>query len=254
MRDVPSMRDRKIGSFPTSRLRLSSLQAGMGNYLLRRVEPELFRRIVGEAETIPLTVGQVLFEPGDRLTSVYFLDNGLVSMVAITEDDREVQAGTIGLEGAVGLSASGFVDTAFTRMMVQLPGQAVRVSEAQFARLNDESLEFRLGVSRYREVLTRTCIQSVACNALHSTQRRCARWILTAYEHAGGQQLPITQSFLADMLGVKRNAVSRVARDFQQLGLIRTHWGKVEVLNPDFLGDMACECFSIIRREIAKLV
>lgn len=225
-----------------------------GNYLLRRVVQDARARFTVSAETVTLDVGQILYEPGDLMAHVYLPDTGLVSLVAITEDGSEVQTGAIGREGAVGMSASGYVDTAFTRMVVQLPGRAVRVDAAQFESMVDESVEFCSAVSRYRDVLTRTCIQSVACNALHSTQRRCARWILTAYDHAGGQKLPITQSFLAAMLGVKRNAVSRVARDFQQLRLIQTRWGKVEVLNPDFLGDMACECYSIIRREIAKLV
>lgn len=211
-------------------------------------------RFIDLADTVTLSVGQVLYEPGDLMTSVYLLDAGLISMVAVMEDGREVQTGAIGREGAVGMSASGFVDTAFTRMQVQLPGQALVVKADRFMALVDESLEFCSAVSRYRDVLTRTCIQSVACNALHSTQRRCARWILTANDHVDGQKLPITQSFLAAMLGVKRNAVSRVARDFQQLGLIRTRWGTIEILNADFLGDMACECYGISRREIAKLI
>lgn len=224
------------------------------NYLLRRVTRELGAQFGDLGDTMSLAPGQILYEPGDLMTSVYLPEAGLVSMVAATEDGREVQTGAIGREGAVGMSASGYVDTAFTRMVVQLPGRALRVDAARFEAMVDESTAFCSAVSRYRDVLTRTCIQSVACNALHSTQRRCARWILTAYDHADGQKLPITQSFLAAMLGVKRNAVSRVARDFQQLGLIRTRWGKVEILNADFLGDMSCECYGVIRREIAKLI
>ena len=225
-----------------------------GNFLLRRVERGVLAHFTELGEMVSLAPGQVLYEPGELMTSVYLPEAGLISMVAVTEDGREVQTGAIGREGAVGISASGYVDTAFTRMLVQLPGRALRVDAARFEAMVDESTAFCSAVSRYRDVLTRTCIQSVACNALHSTQRRCARWILTAYDHADGQKLPITQSFLAAMLGVKRNAVSRVARDFQQLGLIRTRWGTVEVLNADFLGDMACECYSVIRREIAKLI
>ena len=221
---------------------------------MRRVGPDVQARFSDFADTAILSVGQVLYEPGDLMTSVYLPNAGLISIIAVMEDGRQVQTGAIGREGAVGMSASGYVDTAFTRMEVQLPGHALKVDAERFEAIVDESEEFCSAVSRYRDVLTRTCIQSVACNALHSTQRRCARWILTANDHADGQKLPITQSFLAAMLGVKRNAVSRVARDFQQLELIRTRWGTVEILNADFLGDMACECYGVIRREIAKLI
>ena len=227
--------------------------AASRNALLGQLPATLRNEFIKAGTDVDLDVGARLYDVGEELTHIYLPHTGLVSMVVVTEDGREVEAATIGREGAVGLSASGSIDAAFNQFVVRMSGQALRVTAAQFEAMISRSSTFGSGVARYREILARTCIQSVACNALHSTQRRCARWILTAYDHADGAKLPVTQSFLATMLGVKRNAVSRVAREFQELGLIRTRWGKVEVLNPEFLGDMACECYWITKMEVDKL-
>ena len=151
------------------------------------------------------------------------------------------------------MSASGFVDLAFTCYTVQIPGSAQRLTAAAFEDMVDGSTRFCSAVSRYRDVLTRTSLQAVACNALHDVMRRCARWILTTHDRIEGDKLPITQEFLAGMLGVKRNAVSAVARELQAQGLIGYSRGKIDVLDRAGLRQVACDCYEIISGEIDKL-
>lgn len=137
------------------------------NHLLDRVPPDERARMDDRLEPVLLEAGQVLYEPGQPLTHVFLPLTGMISLVAVMSDGRTAEGMTIGREGAAGLSASGYVDDAFNRYVVQLPGSGYRVKAEDFEDLVDESVEFCSAVTRWREVMVRMSLQSVACNALH---------------------------------------------------------------------------------------
>lgn len=224
------------------------------NHLFARVaaadRDALFERL----EPVTLAAGTTLYAPGDPLTHVYFPSSGMISLIARTSDGLSAEAATIGREGAVGMSASGYVDAAFALCAVRIPGSAFRARAADFEDMIDLSPELCSAVSRWREVMLRMTLQLVACNALHNVRQRCARWVLTTRDRFEDDTVPLTQELLADMLGVKRNAISVVARDFQQAGLIEYKRGQIAVRDPARLQREACECYGLIAREIAKLV
>ncbi len=224
------------------------------NYLLSRVAPTDQSTLIASLQPVTLELGQVLYEPGQRLDHIYLPTAGMISLIVVMPDGRCAETAAIGCEGAAGLNASGFVDTAFTRFQVQLPGAAQRITAAAFEDMVDASVGFCSAVSRYRDVLTRTTLQSVACNALHDVRRRCARWILQTHDRTDGDRLPITQEFLAAMIGVKRNAVSKVARELQSDGVIEYCRGKIAVVDRDRLQEIACDCYGIIHAEVDKLL
>lgn len=223
------------------------------NHLLGRVEPDDFDNMLGRMEPVDLPIGCVLYEPGAPLTHVYFPTSGMISLVVVMADGRAIEGATIGREGAAGISASGYVDPAFSRYVVQLPGTGFRVAAADFEDMIDESVALCSSVARWRDVLMRMILQSVACNALHNVRQRCARWILTTHDRSESSHLALTQEFLAEMLGVKRNAVSIVARDLQAMGAIEYTRGRVTVLDTNILAQQSCECHATLRREINKL-
>lgn len=223
------------------------------NHLLDRVPPEERAKLAKRLEPVKLALGQVLYQPGDPMTHIYLLNTGMISMVSVMRDGRSAETGTIGREGAAALSASGYVDAAFTRFVVQIEGNGYRVTAADFEDMVDASVAFCSAVSRWRDVLLRMTVQSVACNALHNVRQRCARWVLTTHDRTEDNRLSLTQEFLAGMLGVKRNAISIVARDLQQLGLIEYKRGRVTVINREALTEVSCECYGLVRAEIAKL-
>lgn len=223
------------------------------NHLLDRIPTDERASIDAWLEPVALDAGQVLYEPGDAMTHVYFLTSGMVSLVAIMKDGRNVESATIGREGAIGMSASGYVDPAFTRHVVQIPAAGYRTTAADFEEMIDQSVKFCSAVVRWREVMLRMALQLVACNSLHDVRQRCARWILTTHDRTEADQLPLTQEFLAGMLGVQRNAVNIVARDLQRLGLIEYRRGRVAVIDREGLIGASCECYSLIHDEVAKL-
>ncbi len=223
------------------------------NHLLDRIPTGERAKIDARLEPVTLDAGQVLYEPGDPMTHVYFPTSGMISLVAVMKDGRTTEAATVGREGAAGLSASGYVDPAFTRHVVQIPAAGYRATAADFEDMVDESVTFCSAVVRWREVLLRATLQSVACNSLHDARQRCARWILTTHDRTEVDRLPLTQVFLAEMLGVKRNAINIVARELQAMGMIEYKRGRVTVINRDRLMEISCECYALVRAEISRL-
>lgn len=223
------------------------------NHLLARVDPRDRATMAKWLAPMPLRVGEVIYEPGDPMTHVILPEQGMLSLVAVMADGRLAETAAIGCEGAAGLSASGYVDPSFNRCVVQIAGHALRVEAARFEDMIDMSPEFCSAVTRWRDVATRTAWQTVACNALHLVRERCARWILTSDDRSIGEPLPLTQEYLADILGVKRNAISVVARELQKLGLIAYSRGRVTVLERAGLEQVSCECYRAVRDEFAKL-
>ncbi len=225
-----------------------------GNGLLDRVPPHEQTALKPYFETVALRAGEILYQPGDPLTHVYFPLSGMVSLIAVMKDGRAVETMTIGREGVVATSASGYVDPAFSRFVVQVPGTAVRASAQGFEDMIDASVGLCSAVSRYREVLLRTTLQIVACNAVHSVRQRCARWILITHGRSGSDLLPLTQASLAEMLGVKRNAVSIVTRELRRLGVIENKRGLIEVVDREALNTIACECYGLVHKELGRLL
>lgn len=224
------------------------------NHLLARVAAKDRKTLFARLEPVTLISGSTLYEPGVPLTHVYFPSSGMISLIARTGDGLSAEAATIGREGAVGMSASGYVDRAFALCAVRIPGTAYRARAADFEDMIDMSPELCSAVARWREVMLRMTLQLVACNALHNVRQRCARCILTTRDRFEADTVPLTQALLADMLGVKRNAISVVAREFQANRMIGYRRGLIDVQDPAGLTREACECYALIAREIAKLV
>src|SRR5206468_12354091 len=86
-------------------------------------------------------------------------------------------------------------------------------------------------------------MQSTACNAIHSVEQRLARWLLMAQDRIGADEFPLTQEFVAMMLGASRPTVTVVAGTLQKAGLITYHWGDIRILHRERLADVSCECY-----------
>lgn len=223
------------------------------NHLLARIaeadRPDFERRL----EPIPLPKGHVLYEPGDPLTHVIFPTSGMIALIAVMSDGRATETAIVGREGAIGISASGYTDPAFNRYVVQIDGAGYRASAAEFEQMVDDSVGLCSAVARWRDVLLRMTLQSVACNILHNVRQRCARWILSTRDRTGADLFPVTQEALAQTLGVKRNAINLAAREMQREGAIRYVRGRLRIVDPDRLRAMACECYPLLLGEIEKL-
>src|SRR5437867_3193503 len=202
-----------------------------GNRLLDRLPKTEYEHLVPLLETVSLAAEQGLYDVNDLIPHVYFPKTGMVSLVILLEDGRQVESGTIGNEGLVGLPVVlGFGFSAH-RVVCQVPGESLRLAVSPFMEAVKRSPRLHSLLQRYVEVSLRNTAQIVACNALHPVAERLCRWLLMIHDRVATEAFPITQEFLAQMLGARRQTISIVAATLQKAGLITYRRGIVRILN-----------------------
>jgi CRP-like cAMP-binding protein len=224
-----------------------------GNRLLAALPGEELERLRPDLEEVKLESGAILTDAEQPLTHVYFPHDSVVSLVSLMEDGRIAETATVGREGVAGFDAMLHGETAFNRQTVQLTGGASRIEFGKMVQIVQELRHLRLVMCCYVQAFIAQVLQSVACNGLHSVDVRCGRWLLMTHDRVGKDSFPLTQQFLAEMLGVHRPTVTVAARMLQQAGLIRYSRGVVTVLDRAGLENAACECYRIVRRRFERL-
>jgi CRP-like cAMP-binding protein len=224
------------------------------NRLLAALEPEDFGRLAPHLEVVHLPRGKVLYENGEAIRFAYFPHNCMVSLVAVLEDGGSVEMAVFGCEAVLGFVSAIVVREALGRYVAQVPGTASRIPVEHLQRAFAESPDLRQLMLRYFEALLAQTFQTVACNAVHSVEARCCRWILSTHDRVSGDTLPLTHEFLAEMLGVQRSTVSITTRTLQTAGLITQRRGLIAVVDRAGLEEVACECYRTIRERYERLL
>ena len=201
-------------------------------------------RLVKACQSVPLTLNQVLGEPGDIQHHVYFPSQGVISMVALVDGQRGVEVGMVGREGVVGGHVVLGVATWPWRVVVQGAGQALRLGVAAFMAQTAMSDGLRRAVCRHLYVLMAQQAATSACTRFHLIGPRLARWLLMSQDRAESDEFRITHEFLAYMLGVRRVGITAAAGGLQRLGLIAYHRGEIHVIDRPGLEAAACSCYA----------
>jgi len=224
------------------------------NLLLAALPAPDYARLLRTLEAIPLKLRHVLHKPGEPIQHVYFPGGGFCSMVAVLKDGTMVEIATIGREGMVGAFAALNGNGIPPMTMVQ--GETAicyQMPMAVFHREMERRGVFYELVTQYTRALVGFVMQSAACNAIHSAERRLARWLLLAQDRMSGDDFPLTQEFVAMMLGVARPTVSVVLGTLQRAGPITYRRGHVTVVNREKLEAASCECYGTVKAAFDRL-
>lgn len=224
------------------------------NLLLAALPAEDYGLLSPHLAQVELERGKLLYDPGDRIDTIFFPQDGVISLMTLMENGAAIESATVGREGAVGLSATVSPRQSLLRVIVQTPTRAMRISTSQLHDAWHKSPRIRELVDRHGEALFGHAVQSVACNALHSVEARFCRWLLTCHDRISTDTIALTQEFLADMLGVQRTTVTAVARALQEKGAIRYRRGVVDIIDRQMLEALTCECYGVIRRTYERLL
>lgn len=224
------------------------------NQLLAGLDEAEYDGFVGLLEPYDASIRTQVHDPGARIDHVYFPLRCVFSLVA-GDGEETVEVNTIGYEGMVGLPV--FLGTGVSphSAFCQVPGPAVRIRSTalvDFLSSGDGSMHSRL--HRYTQSTIVQLAQSVACNQLHSTEQRAARWLLMTRDRVEADTFPMTQEFLAQMLGVRRATVSSVANSLQQAGIITYNRGVISIIDTPALEATSCECYRLVRDEHEQLL
>ena len=225
------------------------------NRLLRGLPSEEYQRIAGALRAVPLEFKQVLQRQDEPIRHVYFPHGGVVSVVTITRDGRMVEAATVGHEGMVDVGAVLGATRALHEILVQVPGIAAHALPIDvFRREMARGGVFAERISRYGQAFLALVTQSIACNGLHSVEQRCCRWLLMTADRMHEPDFPLTQEFLAVMLGVRRASVHAVVRMLRERDLIRYSRRRVRLVDRAGVEARACECYGVVRAHFHRLL
>jgi CRP-like cAMP-binding protein len=216
------------------------------NRLLNSLSPQTFDQLRPHLTSVELKRGVVMTRPNERFERVYFPISGFISVVVELSDGSMIETGMIGRDGVLGAGAALDDRLLLTTSLVQVPGQAWAIGMEHVRRLALADEKFRSVLVRHEQVLLAQAQQSAACNASHTVEARLCRWLLRMRDIVG-DDLPLTQEFLAQMIGARRPSVSLVAGTLQQAGLIKYSRGNITIIDVERVQDSACECYETVK-------
>ena len=185
------------------------------------------------------------------LDHVFFPDSGVVSVVAVYANGSIIEMATIGREGCTAVQATFGAEISSIRLLVQIPGGATRMPRAAFTGAMDSMPSFRTLMYAYIQAFLEQVLVSVACNGAHNLKQRLTRWLLMMRDRGDDDALQITQSLLAEMLGVQRPTITNAARELERAGLIARGRRQVSILDRQGLVAASCECYQLVRARTA---
>jgi CRP-like cAMP-binding protein len=231
-----------------------SMKARPQNRLLASLPSEVHKKLQPHLVPIELPYRCSIYEADRPIESVVFLETGVASLVNIMKNGQAAEVGTIGNEGIVGIPVVFGDSTAPTNVYMQVAGRGLKMKASLFREILGKSEHLRQAMLHYSHAFFNQVAQSAACNLFHPIEKRCCRWLLITRDRMQSNDFPLTQEFLAMMLGVQRTGVTQAAAKLQRAGLIHYTRGQVKILKPLSLESHSCECYGVTREDFDRLL
>lgn len=224
------------------------------NHLLAALPAQEFKRLEANLELVHLSLGQVLYESGCKLASVYFPTTTIVSLLFVLEDGASAEIAIVGNEGILGISLFMGGETTPSRAVVQSAGWAYRLDALHIKDEFKRAGPVMFLLLRYIQALITQMTQTAVCNRHHGIEQQLCRWLLLSLDRLDTDSLTMTQDLIANMLGVRREGVTDAAGKLQRAGYIRYSRGHITVLDRPGLEQRVCECYAVVKREFVRLL
>ena len=224
------------------------------NSILNALTRPEYERLSEHLDPVNLSPREILYQPEQPVTHVYFPNRGTVSVVSSFEDGETVEVGMVGNEGMFGVNV--FLGSVTTPLMaqVQLPGDALRMRAGVLIREFEKCGQLQDLLLRYTQAFTTQVAQTAACNRAHRVETRLAKWLLMCGDRAQSNELALTHEFIATMLGSRRAGITEAACLLKNAGLISYTRGNVTVADRGGLESLSCECYPRVKKEFTRLV
>ncbi|HEX6322258.1 MAG TPA: Crp/Fnr family transcriptional regulator [Vicinamibacterales bacterium] len=225
------------------------------NLLLAALPEEDRARLSPLLKAVPLETRTMFLREGQPIESVCFPQGGVCALTLTMADGRIAQVGIVGVDGLVGCLAGFGQDVAAYDAMVQIPdGGALLLPTRDFRDEMSRAGALHALVTGYMLAANAMTAASVACNALHTAEERCARWLLHAHDRVTASRFELSHEFIAMMLGVRRPTATLVAGILQRAGLIRYKRGRMEIVDRAGLEAASCECYRAVQAHFRGLL
>lgn len=224
------------------------------NILLGLLSPSDLNRLTPHLRSAHFEQHYVLFEADEEIEHVYFPTSAVVSLVVTLSTGEMIEAAMVGKDGVVGASAALDGKISLSRGIIQLPGEIIVCEIGALKSAAMQSPKLLSLLIRHEQTVYGQAQQSAACFATHRVDARLCRWLLRARDLSGSDNLPFTQEYLAEVLGVRRTSVTEVAHTLQEAGLIKYARGKIQIVDAKALRESACECYGSVQTLYKKLL
>ena len=223
------------------------VQTRLANKLLQVLQPAAYGRVAAKLKPASLQAKQILYKPNQPIDRIYFPETAVICLMTLMSNGDTVETATVGVEGASWISASIGASSMPCETIVAISGDAHAIEVQDLDAEMQHNEHFRDVLTRYSHALLIHSMRMTGCTALHSLEKRCARWMLTTLDRVSQDRFAITQEFLAMLLGATRPAVSGVLQDMKRLGTIDIERGLVLIRHREQLLGNSCECYDIIK-------
>jgi CRP-like cAMP-binding protein len=233
---------------------MTGLHSARENHLLAALPALEMQRLYPQLEETSLRTGDVLYEPGVELRHVYFPTTSIVSIVHAIENGSSTEVAIVGNEGIIGVPLFMGGDAASSRAIVQSAGHAFRMPGRHIKEAFIRGGAVQSLLLRYTQSLIAQMAQTAVCNRHHSLKQQLCRRLLMNLDRLPSNEMRMTQEWIANMLGVRREGVTESAGRLQKLGMIHYSRGHIVVLDRPALETETCECYGIVKRELHRLL
>jgi CRP-like cAMP-binding protein len=224
------------------------------NHLLAALPAAQWEQWCRHLECVDMRLGEVLYEPGDTLTHVYFPTTAIVSLLYVMRNGESAEIAIVGSEGVVGVALFMGGGSTSSRALVQSAGGAYRLSAPLMKRGFDQGGPVLHLLLRYTQALMTQMVQTAACNKHHSLDQQLCRWLLLSLDRLQGTQMHMTRKLIAHMLGVTEEGATAAVMRLKDLGLIDYEGGRIRVLDRTALEQRSCECYAVVKQEYDRLL
>jgi CRP-like cAMP-binding protein len=223
------------------------------NRLLRAMDKSDLNQLLPSLYEVPLTVEQVLEVPGKRIADVYFIESGLVSVLAMSSRDRRCAIAIIGREGMTGVPIILADHQWANETIVQSAGTALAISTDDLGNAMLANPTLLQSLLRFVHAFLSQTSQTVLASSSAKLEERLARLIIMSQDRLEGANLAVTHGTLAQLLAVRRPGVTLALHFLESKGLIKTTRSRIVVLDRDGLRRQANGSYGIPEAEYARL-
>ncbi len=217
------------------------------NHLLAALDGEALHRITPHLQPVLLEAKQVLYHAEAHIYHVFLPETAVLCMLTQMEDGRSVESVTVGREGASWVTASVSAPSMPCQTIVAIGGRAQRIAIRHLEEESQRNGSLHRVLTRYSHALLIQALRTGACNALHSLQQRCSRWMLETLDRTDVESFAVTHEFLASLIGCGRPVLTLILRDMEAIGAVELHRGLIRIRDRKVLDTLCCECYEIIR-------
>jgi CRP-like cAMP-binding protein len=229
-------------------------RANLRNQLVARMRPDDWPLVAPHLEPVTLKERQVVEVPGKPITHVYFIEIGVVSVVAVNAEDHRIEVGVIGNEGMTGVPLVMGDTRAQHSAYMQIAGNGYRIPAAAFADALRQSPSLSALMLKSAQAFMIQTAHTALANGRAKLEERLARWLLMAHDRMDTDAVPLTHEFLAVMLGVRRAGVTVALHSFEQRGYIAMRRGQLTIINRTGIEQVAGSFYGMPEAELKRLM